>query len=451
MLRTAFVIVLLLIGIRYSLKGAFYMLLLYLWIAYFRPDAWLWSGWFGQANLSFLAGFAVVVATLFSGQRFRLGIGQVLMLAFLLLALLSYAFSPFDHGEIWPSLADFVRVIVVNLIIIALVTTEDRLRLTLVVIAASLGFDFAKQGWALLILSPGASSTNGSPFLGDNNGVAVGLLALVPLITVVAATASRRWERYAWWTLAMGVIYRAIVTYSRGGFLSATALGLHYLMRAKHKFRALLGIAVVAGVLYQALPVDFWNRIGTLQTAATADLKDLNEVDMSMSGRVFFWQIAMQMANDRPLLGVGFNAYNLAYDSYDVSHGAFGLHRSVHSIWFGLISELGYFGLVIFVLILMRAVFVNWRARRAAKYRPDLVRLVGYGTALEASLLVYSVGGSFVPHQYNEMLWHILALTIAFEGIVRDRLAQSLAPPVPVHRTAIFDVPVRVSGRLRPT
>jgi len=451
MLRTVFVILLLLIGIRYSLKGAFYTLLFYLWIAYFRPDVWLWSGWFGQANLSFIVGFATVLTALFSGQRLRLGIGQFLMLAFLLQAVLSFAFSPFDQSQTWPSLADFVRVIVMNVIIIALVTTEDRLRLTLLVIAASLGFDSAKQGWALMILSPGSPSTNSSPFLGDNNGVAVGLLALVPLITVLAATASRRLERYAWLMLALGVIYRAIVTYSRGGFLSAAALGVHYLTRAKRKFTALVGIAIVAGLIYQFMPAGFWERMGTLQSAASAaSAEELNEVDTSMSGRVFFWQVAIDMANARPLTGIGFNAYNLAYDSYDSSYGFFGKRRSVHSVWFGILSEVGYVGLAIFVLILVRAVVVNWKARKAAKTRPELANLAAFGTALEASLLVFAVGGSFVPYQYNEMLWHILALTIAFDRIVRDRLAEPIMRPAPV-RTAISPNVPPSTRRLMPT
>ena len=43
MLRTIFVFILIVLGIRYSLKGAFYLLLFYLWIAYFRPDAWIFT------------------------------------------------------------------------------------------------------------------------------------------------------------------------------------------------------------------------------------------------------------------------------------------------------------------------------------------------------------------------------------------------------------------------
>ena len=43
MLRTIFVLGIAAIGFRYAMKSAFYSLLFYLWIAYFRPENWVWD------------------------------------------------------------------------------------------------------------------------------------------------------------------------------------------------------------------------------------------------------------------------------------------------------------------------------------------------------------------------------------------------------------------------
>src|SRR5215510_742064 len=75
MLRAIFVILAILIGIRYSLKGPFYALLFYLWIAYFRPEYWLWWDFFSQLNLSLIVGIAVLGGTLLSGKGLQLGRG----------------------------------------------------------------------------------------------------------------------------------------------------------------------------------------------------------------------------------------------------------------------------------------------------------------------------------------------------------------------------------------
>ena len=61
----------------------------------------------------------------------------------------------------------------------------------LIVIGLSLGFEAAKQGWAQFILNPGASNINTHPALGDNNGVALAMFMLVPILAALGATADR--------------------------------------------------------------------------------------------------------------------------------------------------------------------------------------------------------------------------------------------------------------------
>jgi len=448
MLRTTFVIILIGIGLRYSFKGAFHVLLFYLWIAYFRPDAWIWTDWVTQLNLSFIVGFYVVLATVFTKERFRFGIGQVLMLLFLVHSGLSIVVSPanIEGINLWPVWYDFVRKIVIGFSLVVLVTSEEKLRLTLLVIALSLSFEGAKQGWAQLVTNPGATNTNESPFLGDNNGVAVGVLMLIPILTALAQTTSSKWQKFMHRFLVVGMLYRSISTYSRGGFLAAVALGGHYLLRAKYKMRTLIGVVMLVAIIYPVMPNAFWERMGTIQTAAEAE--DESELDTSQAGRLHFWRVGADMGNDRPFWGVGFDAYNHMYDAYDFREGAFGKKRSVHSAWFGMLAEVGYVGLGMFLILIGRAFYINWRARKMAKARPDLANLVAYGTALEASLVAFAVGGTFVPFQYNEMLWHFIALTIVLDRLIKERLA--LPAPVPIAQAKATVVGNGPRSMLRP-
>jgi O-antigen ligase len=135
------------------------------------------------------------------------------------------------------------------------------------------------------------------------------------------------------------------------------------------------------------------------------------------------------MANDRPLVGYGHNAFEAVYDYYDVSQGAHGENRSVHSSWFGMLSELGYPGLLLFLLIFGRSLLVGQHVRRLARRRPDLRTLAIYATACEAQLVVYAVGASFLPLQYNELLWHVLAIGVAIRNIADARMREGA--PVP--------------------
>jgi probable O-glycosylation ligase (exosortase A-associated) len=391
------------IGAIYAFQAPFYALLFYVGNAYFRPDVWEWTGLISRLNISFYSGALVLLTTLFGRQRFVLNGPVLLLFTFLCHALLSTLFSTyFDYS--WPYWAEFLKAIVITYLMVVLVTDLARLRLLFLVMVLALGLLQAKQGWYYLVSPPSwGSNTNPIPFLGDNNGVAVGMLMLVPLAAYLAQTTEYKWAQRFYWFLLIGCLFRALSTYSRGGFLACAALGGMYLFRTRQKTRALLGILVILIVVLPALTTAFWERMGTIQTY---------EEDTSATSRLHFWAVAVKMANTHPLLGVGHNAYNAAYDTFDLSQGEYGSGRSVHSSWFGVLAELGYVGMVLYAAILWGAFRRCQRVRRQAARGLVPVELEKSAMALEGALTVFVVGGSFVPFQYNEMLWHVIGLTI---------------------------------------
>lgn len=436
MLRTIFVLSIIAGFAVFAVQSPFYALLFYLWISYFRPELWVWTGLIQSLNLQWTVGLWVVLFTLFSTPRIRFGIGPLLLLLLLLQGFLS-TFQSLAAGWAWLYWQEFAKAILIGYLMILLVTTEARLRLALMVMSVSLAFEGAKQGWAQLILNPGARNDNTWVMLGDNNGVAIGMLMLLSLLAGLIRTSSStfrgRLERNIGRFLAIGVAYRAVSTYSRGGFLACGGLILHAVLRSRQRLRALVALAVVSAVILPVLPAEFWDRMSTIQMTAEGEY-----LDGSTAGRFHYWQVAVEMANDRPLLGIGQNAFNFVYDRYDWTNGRFGRGRSVHSQWFGMLAELGYPGFVLFVLILAWAFFICWRTRRLARRRPELAALAHYATAIEGALVVAVIGGTFFPFQYNEMLWHVIALSMVVEQLTREQVAVPAVAPA----TAPAPVPV---------
>src|SRR5258706_8501659 len=140
MLRAIFVVVIVLYGLWMSFRGPFYALLFYLWIAYFRPEHWLWSDWFSQLNLSLIIGIVVLVSTLLSQRRLRFGLGPCLMLLLAGQSLFSTFFSP-AFAFSWPYCLDFVKSSIICVLLGSLVEDERELRLVFLVIAFSLGLE----------------------------------------------------------------------------------------------------------------------------------------------------------------------------------------------------------------------------------------------------------------------------------------------------------------------
>jgi probable O-glycosylation ligase (exosortase A-associated) len=412
MLRAIFVLGLTLAGACLALKGPLQALLFYIWNAYFRPEEWVWGDTRDlilTLNASFWAGVLVVLSTLFGRTRLLWNGHIALVFLFAGHAALSAQLSVYSDYA-WLFCGDFLRAVIITYLIAVLANDERKLHAVLLVMALSLGFEGAKQGWAELIRNPGERNDNTIAFLGDNNGVAVGMLMLVPILGAMAKTASHRWIRRLHLFLLGGVVYRALSTYSRGGFLAAGVLAIVYWVRSRRKAAVMGGTLLVAAVFLRVMPDAFWNRMHTITTYEETQ-------DWSALSRLHFWRVAVTMAGDNPFLGVGFHSFNPAYDEYDSSFGQYGETRSVHSSWFGVLSELGYPGFTLYILIIGLAIRNCQVARRRCAGKLHRNNLAAYAVACETSLWVAVTGGSFLPFQYNEMLLHMIGLSIALRSV----------------------------------
>jgi putative inorganic carbon (hco3(-)) transporter len=227
---------------------------------------------------------------------------------------------------------------------------------------------------------------------------------------LLAHTASWKWARPAYWALLIGVFYRALSSYSRGAFVACIALAVIYWLQSRYKFRTLMSLLIVMMIIVATLPEAFWIRMNIIRTYE-------EEEDESALGRLHFWQVALVMAQAHPVFGIGFNAYNQAYDAYDFSQGKYGRMRSVHSSPLGITAELGFLGLALYALILLCAFRSCSRVSQLVTGHPELIHLESTAIALRSGLCVYLVGGSFLPFQYNEMFWHYIFLSFIVDQV----------------------------------
>jgi len=424
MLRIIFVSVILAVGTYYVFTGGpFYTLLLYMWYAYFRPESWVWDGeMLAALRLSLAFGVLLIVHTAMSGVRFTWNSRLTWLAVFTVHGLISTLLgeNPSYSFSYW---IDFFKFVVVITIMLMLVTDMDRFRLLLMVIALSLGGVEAKQGLFYLVSSPEHEKNDNDHFmLGDANGVALGMLMLVPVFAILARTATKKWTRAMFWVLLMGVLFRALTSYSRGAFLGAACMGLAFLIRSQHKFRVIVGFLIVLVVVVPALPDSYWDRI---ETIVSHKHKVEEEEDKSITSRFHFWEVAVTMADAHPVFGVGYNGYNAAYGDYDFAKGVYGKNRSVHSMYFGVLAELGYVGLALYLFLLFQAFRACYRVRKLASKHAGCAMMGEYAFALEAGLIAFCVGGAFAPAQYVEMLWHFIGMTIVLEEMAKKKAAEA--------------------------
>src|SRR5260370_13999275 len=89
---------------------------------------------------------------------------------------------------------------------------------------------------------------------------------------------------------------------------------------------------------------------------------------VSARGRLDAWRTGWAIAADRPLTGVGAGAFMVAWPDY--APGDAGPARTEHNTFIQLVGELGFPGLLLFLISFGAGVVAAGRAAREARLRP---------------------------------------------------------------------------------
>jgi probable O-glycosylation ligase (exosortase A-associated) len=420
--RTLLVFGILIPGILAAIMNRFAGLLLYLWFALFRPQEWMWFD-VARWRLSLMLGILFVVPSILTGVlpnvSHPLSIGGVL---FLLCALLGQV-NAFNSALGWTWVDFFARLLVVSLLAVTLIETPRRYLWTLLVVSSSFGFHAAKAGLAVVLgLGSVRFGEGAAGAFADNNGYAVGMAMIAPLLLACGQNLERRFLRVGYYLAGVLCVFGVIGTYSRGGFIAIAAAALVFCMLQRRRVLAILVFAVLA------VPVVYYVQISRGYTERLETIKTYEQVgDESALGRLHFWKVAVDMAMDYPT-GVGLFNYQPAYDTYDDSGGQFGHARSVHSSHFQVLAEAGFPGAVVWISMFTYALWLTLRIRRAALRNTTLAKedrrlFVSASSGLIASMIAFLIGGAFVAMALNDLTWISFALTGALDRLFRRALA----------------------------
>jgi putative inorganic carbon (HCO3(-)) transporter len=440
MLRTLFILSILVPGFILSLRNRYIALLMYLWFALFRPQDWLWID-ITSLRVSLLLGVLLVVPALTTGLfpnvTNPLSIGMIFFLVCSLITQ-TVAVRP-EIGWTW---IDFLgRLFLASMMMMTLVTTERRLAGVIAVISGSLAFHAAKAGLAF-VLGGGVRFADGlaGAFV-DNNGYALGTVMIIPLLIAAGQGAGfiyngrwLPWIRRAVWAAVPLCVFAVIGTYSRGGFVSLAAAALAFVMLQRRPVTAVAGLlgAVTIVLLLVPIPQSYLDRLQTIQT-----YQDTGEE--SALSRWHFWAVGLRMVQEHPL-GIGLRQYEQAYDKYDFSYGKYGHHRAVHNSHVQVLAEIGYAGAAVWLGMFGFAFYTCFRVRarsRDESLDPQLRRFL-WTTAngLLVSMFSFVVGGAFLSLALNDVTWLTFGMVGAL-GRIAARPAEMPALPAPRPRRAL--------------
>jgi probable O-glycosylation ligase (exosortase A-associated) len=226
--------------------------------------------------------------------------------------------------------------------------------------------------------------------------------------------ATKKWERLAYLAMTALMVLGIIGTSSRGAVLALSGFMIYMWWRSRKKAVGLVVIAIGAvGALFFASDL-FFERMGTLTNY---------EAEGSAMARITTWTAATQMANDHPLLGVGAShfrvKFGVEYRPKDVEGPM--LWLNAHSIFFQMLAEFGYTGIVILVGSLLYCFLTGERIlMQVRRSSSELARHYEVTfLCLNASLVAFAVGAAFLSALYYPHWYVMMALYSAAELMYR--------------------------------
>lgn len=384
----------------------FFGLLTYSWLAYMRPQDMTWgmsrvlplSQW---VAIAILAG---IVVTLGREKLITIKTQTVLLIllglwiSLTVLTAVVPEMSRETYGYYWKGIG-------IALLTTGLVRDRRRFRMLYLLIPFSIGFLGAKRG--LVGLMRGGIQYNDGPggMMKDNNSFALMLCMMLPLLVGIALTDERKWVKAAAASMAALCVPTILFTFSRGGLLTLCVVAALLLWRSKNRL-------VVAGLMAIALAgfVAFTSDNITEKYVDRAQTIDDYQEDGSARGRINAWRTSWNVFLDYPVVGVGPNNLAVVFRRYSPEVDRF---RVAHNAYFQLLAECGLPALLLFVGALGAALWRMERLRKAAAERWIEIQ----ARMLQVSIVAYMVGSMFLNTAYNEVIYHLIALTVCLEAV----------------------------------
>ncbi|MCW9014595.1 MAG: O-antigen ligase family protein [Gammaproteobacteria bacterium] len=266
-------------------------------------------------------------------------------------------------------------------------------------------------------------SFKGSFFLGDGNDFAWSLNMTLPIAFFLFFST----KKFIFKMIALGgaafLLLGIVGTQSRGASLALLAGFIYYFLYVSNKkFTALVIICMVGMAVVFVAPSNYFARMETISNY---------EEDTSAMGRIKAWKTATEMAVDHPLLGVGAGSFNSAYGR---------LYRkptdpvrwiSTHSVYFKVLAEYGFPGVLIYLLIIISCLKTNnATVRLIERSRNNTVISVLWPKFLNWSIVSWAVGAMFLTGIDYPHLFLLVGLTMSANRIVKNTVIDDDEPKI---------------------
>ena len=388
---------------------------------------WSWLGYMNPYRLAYgfaysfpwvqLIAIVTLASLIFSKESKKVPVSPISVLLFLFLAWTGVtSFFAVDSASAWIVWQEFAKIQIMVFVTLMLVNTRQRMHWLVWIIVISIGF-YGLKGGMFTLLKGGMFNVLGPPgsFIADNNALALALCMVLPLMRYLQLHTKMKWV-YIGLGISMFLTSVAVLgTYSRGGLIAlAVVCGILFL-RSRGRIAVVAVVIVVGFAAFHFMPPQWMERMDTLHNAENTD---------SGQTRIQSWQFAINVALNHPIVGGGFRVYES--DAWWKRYGPQGaIQRAVHSIYFSVLGDQGFPGLVLFVGLLMVSWWSCSRVRKKTRSSSDQKWGYDLASMLQVSLVAYMAAGIFLPMAYFDLVYQLIAMCLLLHTLIANEETSS--------------------------
>ena len=401
----------------YTFKKPYIGALMWIWISVMNPHRLSWGFAYDFPFAAIIAGTTMLALLAAPGPKRPPDSPAVpVLIMFTIWMCISTVFA-INPGESSVMLQRVFKIMLMNMVVMMLIRNKEQLHLMLWTLAGSLAYYGVKGG--VFTIATGGSFRVWGPegsFIYGNNEVALAFVVIIPILYYLHLISVRKWLKYGL-LAAIGLCALASLgSYSRGALLALVGMCGFLWLKSPKKAALGIGMALMLPLLILFMPAQWTERMDTI---------DNYQEDGSAMGRINAWQMATNLALDRPLVGGGFEIYD-AHVFARYAPVPNDVHAA-HSIYFQCLGEHGFVGLALYLaLIIICWRRAGWIIRQTAK-RADLKWASQLAAMIQVSMIGFGVGGAFLSLLYFDVPYYLMGALLIAGQIVQDALKQPAA------------------------
>lgn len=405
-MRDLIVSLVVVLGCLYTLRKPYIGVLLWSWLSYMNPHRLSW-GFAYNMPFAYITGSVLIFSLLINNaiKKPSVQVTIFLWIAFDLFMALTTLFAYYPES----AQTYFIRVLKIQLICfisMGVINDVDKIRKLIWVIVASIGF-FTIKGGLFTLLTGGGYRVWGPPesMIEGNNEIAIAALMVIPLMLYLHKIQKNRWVKKVLLISSILSFFAAIGSQSRGALIAMFSVSFFFWLKSDRKLFIGIGILSLISAIMLFMPESWFSRMHTIETY---------DKDASALGRLNAWEYAFNAANQN-LLGLGFESWK--FETFlKYAPNPFDVHVA-HSIYFSLLADHGWIGLILFVAIFF-SVWLKLGKVKGSAINSELdIEIQFLAKMIQISLIAYLTGGAFLSLAYYDLPWQLVGIAVVLYDI----------------------------------